>query len=164
MIMSIDQSLSCSGITIWDNEGKCIYFTCVKTKSGVPAILRIREITQALANMCSTYSIECIVAESLPFGINSTSVRPLAGLHMCIQNLAQDLAIAFTESNVTAVKRFATGKGTAKKSDMIDAFANDNKILFEKAAKLYKKTTGLADLADSYWIYKLYRSKNDTGN
>jgi Holliday junction resolvasome RuvABC endonuclease subunit len=155
--MSIDQSLSCSGVIVW-KKGKPIFGECIKTTPKEEVVIRIREIILRISDLATTHNIKTIVVESLPFGLNSTSVRPLAGLHMCIQNMCEDLNIEFTESNVTAVKKFATGKGNAKKEDMVKAFETDHpKLHNEMVLKGYKKTTGLADLADSYWIYKKYK-------
>ena len=157
VVMSIDQSLSCSGVTIWDSD-TMLFFTCIKTPANTEAILRIREIIKDLSQLIKAYGVNIIVVESLPFGLNSTSVRPLAALHMCIQNLCIDADIGFTESHVTKVKKLATGKGNAKKQDMIDALPIEVLDLFITAG--YKKTTGLADLADSYHIYQLYEKEN----
>ena len=156
--MSIDQSLSCSGVTVWDN-GELAYFTAIKTQPKTDTILRIRQIMEELTFLIRQYDVSTVVIESLPFGLNSTSVRPLASLHMCIQNLCIDLNLEFYESHVTKTKKLATGKGSAKKQDMIDALPTDVVKGFKLAG--YKKTTGLADLADSYHIYKLYEKEHN---
>ena len=55
------------------------------------------------------------------------------------------------------VKKFATGKGNAKKVDMYDAFVEDTGIDLGKIKKW-------SDIADSYWISKwfYYTSTSDT--
>ncbi len=159
--MSIDQSLSSSGVIIWDEVGSIEMFTVIKTPPKKEVILRIRAIIVTLKELIQRYNITIVVIESLPFGLNSTSVRPLAALHMCIQNMCMDLDVMFTEAHVTKVKKNATGKGSAKKGDMWEALEIDSPTfvaLIEDAG--YKKTTGRADLADSYWIYKLYKKEN----
>jgi Holliday junction resolvasome RuvABC endonuclease subunit len=48
------------------------------------------------------------------------------------------------------VKKIATGNGNASKDDMIEHLP---KIVREEFAAIgYKKSTGLKDLADAYWI------------
>lgn len=159
--MSIDQSLSCSGIHIWDvGEHKALYV--IKTPANEEVILRIREIVTQLRALIRVYNIRTVVIESLPFGLNSSSVRPLAALYYFIQNLCIDEQVKFRESNVTAVKKFATGSGKAKKGDMIEAFKEQAPEVYALGLeKGYKKTTGLADLADGYFIGKLYLKDKD---
>ena len=55
------------------------------------------------------------------------------------------------------VKKFATGKGNAKKVDMYDAFVEDTGIDLGKIKQW-------SDIADSYWISKwfFYTSTSDT--
>ncbi|MCK5021586.1 MAG: crossover junction endodeoxyribonuclease RuvC [Candidatus Peribacteraceae bacterium] len=159
MILSIDQSLSCSGIMLW-SKGKQEAFWVFKTEPKTEVVLRIRDILADITTLVKTYNIEHIVVESLPFGINSNSVRPLAALYFFIQNLCLDLGITFSEANVTAVKKLATGSGKAKKSDMIAALLEDAPELHAQIlVKGIKKTTGLADLADAYFIGKYYHAK-----
>jgi len=161
MIMSIDQSLSASGVIIWD-KGKVVNFTVIKTPPKEEVIIRIHKIRRELNFIIREYNVTHIVIESLPFGLNSTSVRPLAALWYFIQDLCMRECITFSESHVTRVKKNATGKGNAKKQDMIEAMLLDAPELHANIlAKGYKKTTGLADLADSYWIYKLYEKEID---
>jgi Holliday junction resolvasome RuvABC endonuclease subunit len=153
MLLSIDQSLSCSGMVLWkDTEASEIFV--VKTQTGKEVLIRIKEVIDEVHQICKKHKVKNIVIEALPYGINSTSVRPLAGLYYCIANYCSDNNIGFNEANVSAVKKFATGKGNAKKSDMITSFSTTK--MYERALKLgYKKTTGLADLADAYFIGKL---------
>ena len=163
ILMSIDQSLSCSGIHVWEGtEHKAFYLVKTPTKDEV--ILRIREIMIQLSALIVTHKVSMVVIESLPFGLNSSSVRPLAGLYYCIQNLCIEKGIKFRESNVTAVKKLATGSGKAKKEDMIAALLSDNPTLHQQILdRGIKKTTGLADLADGYFIGKLQLKKEENG-
>lgn len=159
VVMSIDQSLSCSGIHIWEGgEHKDLYV--IKTPPKGEVILRIREIVAQLRVLISKRSVTTVVIESLPYGLNSSSVRPLAALYYMINNMCIDLGVLFRESNVTAVKKFATMSGKANKKDMIQALlikAPD--VYAEASTRGYKQTTGLADIADGYFIGLLYIHK-----
>jgi len=157
MLMSIDQSLSSSGIIVWQKD---IAWLIISSNKDDTIISRIRFITNEIKELIEKYDVTHVVIESLPYGINSTSVRPLAGLYFCIGNLCEDLGIHFDEANVTAVKKYATGSGKAKKADMIEAFKESNPELFKKITNSnVRKTTGLADLADAYWIGAYYGNK-----
>jgi len=161
IIMSIDQSLSASGVIIWD-DGMPIYFEVVKTPPKVEVILRIQAIRLTLTELILRYKVKHVVIESLPFGLNSTSVRPLAALYYFLQDMCLGIGITFGESHVTKVKKLATGSGKAKKKEMIEAVSENASDVYQEFIKAgYKLTTGLADLADSYWIYQLYKKETD---
>jgi Holliday junction resolvasome RuvABC endonuclease subunit len=158
-MMSIDQSLSSSGVMIWDKD-EVVQYKLIKTEPKGEVILRIREIIAHLSELIDTHKITKVIIEGLPFGLNSSSVRPLAALYYFIQNLCKDKGIEFYESNVTAVKKLATGSGKAAKSDMIEAFSVQAHALYIKIVRDgIKKSTGLADLADAYFIGKLQLHK-----
>ena len=158
MLMSIDQSLSCSGIVIWEDTPKAL---TIKTSNSLSTVERIRIITASILELIVKHSVTEVVIESLPYGLNSTSVRPLAGLYYAIQSLGYDHGFAFNEANVTAVKKYATGSGKAKKSDMILAFS-ETPLYQAVIEKGYKKTTGLADIADAFYIGALHKSKENS--
>lgn len=158
-LMSIDQSLSCSGVMIWVN-GVVVQALTIKTPTSLTVIERIADITEELEVIINEYNVTDVVIESLPYGLNSTSVRPLAGLYYCIAKMCRELGVNFDEANVTAVKKFATGSGRAKKPEMIEAAKLADPKLFQKITDSgVKKTTGLADLADSYFIGAYHRAR-----
>ena len=161
--MSIDQSLNSTGIIIWTDEPEWVLIKPTKEhKQDIP-ILKIRNIIQELRLLVISHDITTIVIESLPYGVNSTSVRPLAALYYCIHNLCLDMGIEFHEANVTAVKKFATGSGKADKSQMITAAMLDDSEMFKSIlSKGIKKTTGLGDLSDAYFIGQYFRSSDDS--
>jgi Holliday junction resolvasome RuvABC endonuclease subunit len=141
---------------IWGKGEEPIGYHLLKTPSTQEVIIRIREIIARLSDITTGH--KAVVVESLPYGANSTSVRPLAALYYFIHNMCIDLSVEFHEANVTAVKKFATGKGSAKKTDMIQAFMTAAPTLYADITKAnIRKTTGLADLADAYFIGKYHR-------
>jgi len=153
--MSIDHSLTSTGVIIWH---KAPYLVKLSSNKGDEVIVRIRDIVSQLTGLIAKHGVTETVIESLPYGLNSTSVRPLAALYHCIHNMCIDLGIQFYESHVTSVKKLATGSGKAKKEQMIEAFANADPILYQAVLESgLKKTTGLADIADAYWIGRLMK-------
>ena len=161
-IMSIDQSLSCSGITIWE-DNQMVHSVCVKTPAKIEAIVRIRSIIADIATLVNTYNVKHIVIESLPYGSVSSSVRALAALYHCIQNYCLDNNVGFSEAHVTKVKKNFTGKGNAGKGDMLKVLETNYPRYYEVFSNQgYKKTTGLADLTDSFAIYQLYKQDKET--
>ena len=161
MIMSIDQSLSCSGVTIWDGD-ELMHIECIKTPPKVEVILRIRAIVITLKELVKRYGVTVVVIEQMAYGAQSTSVRMLAGLYYMIENMCMDLGTTFAESHITRTKKLATTKGNAKKDAMMEATEAYYPGHFKRFVDSgVKKTTGLADLCDSLWIYKLYQKDND---
>ena len=67
--------------------------------------------------------------------------------------------MAFQTVTPQIVKKFATGKGNAKKTDMYDAFVEDSGLDLGKIKQW-------SDIADSYWIAKwfYYTSTSDTSS
>lgn len=161
VLISIDQSLSSTGMMVWDKEAnEKIVWLLSKTKTKQELILRIREQVENIKGVAESCGATDIVIESLPFGINSRSVRPLAALYYQIHSMCIDEGINFHEANVTAVKKFATTSGKAKKDEMVAAFLEDAPKLHAKILKDgVKKTTGLQDLADAYFIGKFHLNK-----
>jgi len=60
----------------------------------------------------------------------------------------------FLEVPPKSAKKFATGNGNASKQDMIVNLPPN--VMQRFMEENYKKTTGLADLADSYFIGKYW--------
>lgn len=162
LLMSIDQSLNSTGIIIWKDKPMWFLIKPTKEHKTDEAIHKIRNVIKELKSLVLEHGIDVIVIESLPYGVNSTSVRPLAALYYCIHNLCLDMGIEFHEANVTAVKKFATGSGKADKAQMINAAVVDAGPMFKTILDAgIKKTTGLGDLSDAYFIGQYFRSKND---
>ena len=158
-LLSIDQSLNSTGVVIW-YDGNAAAWSILRPETTAEAILKIRWVVKEIGLLIHQHGVEGIVVESLPFGMNSTSVRPLAALYYFIHNLCVEKGIPFYDANITSVKKYATGSGKAKKQDMITAFEVDNPALFDHIKKAnIKKTTGLADLADAYFIGKYHNAK-----
>lgn len=160
--MSIDQSLNCSGVFVWLEDGSYEHFLIKPKNKGAEPLIKIRDTIMFLKRLVNRFDVQHIVIESLPYGVNSTSVRPLAALYFFIHNMCIDMDITFSEAIVTSIKKFATGKGNAKKDDMVLAFQEQAPELYKKLEDLkIRKTTGMRDLADAYFIGKLFGSSHE---
>lgn len=100
--------------------------------------------------------IERVVFEDLAFGARGDATRNLAGLlFVLIQvlleyNTIYGLNIGLEVVAPTSLKKFATKSGKADKTQMVAALPKD--VLKQFADAKFKKTTGLTDLADAYWL------------
>lgn len=98
-----------------------------------------------------------IAIEGLAFGMKGNATRDLAGLlYVVVTSLRKE---GFFPIIITplSLKKFATGSGKADKSQMIASLPAD--VINKFQEKNYKKTTGLADLADAYWLAKYAQHK-----
>jgi len=151
--IGIDQSLSCSGICIFKND-QIIHFNCIKTtKEHGNLFFRCLSISKQITNLINQYKVNKVNIEGLPFNTRSNVTRDLAALQGVI--ICRILEQFNIECNIFAplsIKKFATGNGKASKQEMVEALPNDfiTKIL----DKGFKKSTGLYDIADAYWIGK----------
>lgn len=154
---SIDQSIACTGWCYFES-GELIDFGCVKTSKETGSL------HERMTNVCSKLVLSApsdwvrieFCREGLGFGgSKSNASRDLAYL---VGGIELIFGIAFKEVPPTTLKKFATGSGRADKQDMIDALPEDVRTRFLEAG--YKKSTGLADLADAYWIGKYFIEKD----
>lgn len=164
LIFAIDQSISCTGWVILLGK-ELVDFGCIKTsKTDGELYDRVDIITTLLDDIAGfppaygfgNISIHC--REGLGFGSsNSNASRDLAYLVGAIEN---KFGTPFKEVPPTSLKKFATGVGKGKdKQPMIDALPVEVRQRFLDAG--YKKTTGLADLADAYWIGRYFLEQEE---
>ena len=162
--IGLDQSYTSTGYCVLNNKlylpTPMIDFGICKTSAIDGDIYhRAIKITNKIIDLCSQYPTATIAIEGLSFGQRGSATRDLAGLqYVIITSLRTQLSINNTIVVApTSVKKFATGSGGSAKSkitkiDMVNAlpaFIRDSFI-----AKGFKKSTGLFDLTDAYWISK----------
>jgi Holliday junction resolvasome RuvABC endonuclease subunit len=149
--MGIDQSYNFAAVVVLQN-GNVIDFEVIKSNKDDTIYNRALDVATRICDVYNKHKPEVVQMEGLAFGTTGNVTRDLAGLLFTIINVMKTL---HPEVNVvlvppTAVKKFATGSGKSKKPEMIAALPEPIKKLFE--SKNFKKTTGLGDLSDAYWI------------
>jgi Holliday junction resolvasome RuvABC endonuclease subunit len=149
--MGIDQSYNFAAVVVLQNSN-VIDFEVIKSNKDDTIYNRALDVATRICDVYSKHKPEVVQMEGLAFGTTGNVTRDLAGLLFTIINV---MKILHPTVNVvlippTAVKKFATGSGKSKKPEMIAALPPHVRELFE--AKGYKKTTGLGDLSDAYWI------------
>ena len=154
-IIGIDQSLSCTGITIVKNvnslEEKKIY-TLIKTKANTDSGDRIYNIIDSITNILKSNEIDYIALEGLNLGaVKGNTARDLAGIYWAIIVLSKRLNIPYMVFSPKGVKKRAL-KGNAKKIECYNELPESEKIAMKRTGAM--KSTGLMDLSDSYWVYK----------
>lgn len=153
--IGIDQSYTSSGYCVIDESGSVIELGTVKTSSKDNGDIYNRSyvVATALAELVEKYNPEYFGIEGLAFSMMGNATRDLAGLQFVIitqfrHNTKYGNNMVIVSPNL--LKKFATGSGKAKKQDMVNALPKDVLMMIEE--KKYKKSTGLYDVADAYFI------------
>ena len=156
VIASIDQSLTKTAICIFDTESLfMIDFKLIKSIAKikgkiVPFEYRMISIGEDMLNFIHKYNVNQVIIEGLAMNRNTVTARPLAGLFYYINIELIKNNIPYFNLPPKTVKKFATGSGNATKDEMIKALPK--KVLQKFMDAGIKKTTGLHDLADAYFI------------
>jgi Holliday junction resolvasome RuvABC endonuclease subunit len=157
LTMGVDQSLTSTGIVLLQdgelkNETFALRITSNKDNNQYE---RVRQICDDFKDLLKQSKPDRLVFEGLAFGAKGNSVRVLAGVQfgMIVEALREGYIVNSNLFIVTpnAVKKFATGVGNSNKEAMFKALPLDVR---ETLLKVAKKTTGLFDLTDAYWIAK----------
>jgi len=156
IVLGIDQSYNASGIVVLESDD-IIHSECFKSNKEFDRFGQAYEVAIHIANVIDTYKPDVIAIEGLAFGMKGNVTRDLGGLQFVIVAHLQEVKKQPVKIIAPlTVKKFATGSGRAKKDEMIKSLPN---YALNKFLELgVKKTTGLADLADAYWIAKTAQS------
>lgn len=163
-ILGIDQSYTSAGYCVLDNDENIITFGTIKTSPDDGDVFkRAREITNQLKKIATDNSVDYVGLEGLAFGGFGNATRDLAGLQFLIVDEFGSDNVTITAP--TAVKKLALGKrkGKTTKHDLFEALPELTQKSFLDFG--LKKTKGLYDVTDSYWIsISTLRSKKTQKN
>ncbi len=150
IVLGIDQSYNSSGIVVLSNEN-IIHSECFKSNKSFDRFGQAYEIAMHISKVLDKYEPDVVSIEGLAFGMKGNVTRDLGGLQFVIISHLQEVKKQPVKIIAPlTVKKFATGNGRAKKNEMIECLPSNVSENF--LALGVKKTTGLADLADAYWI------------
>lgn len=150
--LGIDQSYTSCALCVTDAKGDVVAFSRFKSNAEKDTYARALEVALFISDFVTMHTPSQIKIEGLAFGIRGNATRDLAGLLFTIINVLslKNPTVAVSTVAPTQVKKRATGTGKADKSQMINSLPEAVRSEFEEAR--FKKTTGLSDLADAYWI------------
>lgn len=150
--IGVDQSYTHTGWVVTDVDGSVVAFGVITSDPEEDIYLRAASVAEQINEVIHTHNPGRIHLEGLPFGQIGNATRDLAGLLFVVitQVIADFPAMPYQVIAPTSVKKHATGSGKATKPQMIEALPPEVAWHFIDAG--YKKTTGLADLADAYWL------------
>lgn len=153
-VLGIDQSYTCTGLVVCEDE-ELVHAEVYKTTTEEDTFKRCHTIAHYIGKFAKEYQVDFIMMEGLSFAARGDVTRDLAGLLYTIViklNVVQHYEMEIVPP--TTLKKFGSGYGFAKKAQMIDALPDDIREHFLSLG--VRKTTGLADLADAYWLSQIY--------
>ena len=163
IVMGIDQSLTCTGICIYDTDHREILHTeaihSYKTHEDIyhDVMYRCNNIADRVADISDDFHVDDIMLEGLSYGSSGSATRNLAMLFATICN-ALDLETPATVAPAR-LKKFASNNGRASKKEMLAAIEEHNYELFEQLTNTTIKA-GKYDIADAYWLSQYYTENN----
>ena len=160
-ILGIDQSYNSSGIIVLEDD-IIIHAERFQSDTDRDRFGQAYQIALRIADVVDTFKPNIVAIEGLAFGMKGNVTRDLGGLQFVIVAHLQEVKKQPVQIVAPlTVKKYATGNGRAKKEEMIENLPES--VLNEFTEMGLKKTTGLADLADAYWIAKTAGDNNKEG-
>lgn len=152
--IGIDQSYTSTGYCVVDESGAVVDFGTFKSAKANDVYDRATQVATFVSDKVREHNAVAINLEGLAFGIRGDATRDLAGLLFTIITTLRRNNGAVPHGIIapTSLKKFATGTGKSDKAAMIAAVPQN--VLDQFTEAKYKKTTGLADLCDAYWLAK----------
>jgi crossover junction endodeoxyribonuclease RuvC len=115
--VGIDPSLSGTGLVILDETGDIIEAVSLKAgKEDDP--LRFMKLTERIMKYLNP-ATDKVLIEGFSFGSRGKGVSTMYGIGWCIRIYMQMSSISWQEVAPTALKKFASNKGNAKKEDLV---------------------------------------------
>lgn len=152
-LLAIDQSYTSSGLMVFDGD-EVLHAEVFNTSKDEDIFDRAWNIATHIKTLVTNYSVNHVAIEGLAFGMRGSATRDLAGLQFTIVSVVKQLtSTPVTIVSPKTIKLRATGSGKAKKIEMLDALPEKIKNYLVEDLGI-KKTKGLYDCADSYWIGK----------
>lgn len=154
-ILGFDQSYTSSGYCV-SVDSNVTAFGTFKTNKELEVYKRAIETADFVVKLVQEHNVEEIHFEGLAFGIRGDATRDLAGLLFTIITtvIRQIPDTKYTIIAPTSLKKFATGTGKSDKKAMIENVPPE--VMEQFVTAKFKKTTGLADITDAYWL-SLYK-------
>lgn len=149
--VGVDQSFSCTGVVV-SMDGEMVHheriFCDGKNTTPLDTVFRAQKIADSLLAIVDLYGADRVVLEGLSFGSVTNATRDLAMLQALIIDRMMGRGVSIQVVAPTTLKKFATGKGTAKKDQMFECLPESVKNLFSGVPK----TKGRFDLTDAYFL------------
>lgn len=124
---------------------------------------RFQKLTAWTISCLDNYKIDTVYIEDYAFGAKGR-VFHIAENTGLMKYALYVQGLQFNLISPTTIKKFATGKGNAKKDSMVEFFKTDTGVdIFSKLGVKEGQMTPSSDIVDSYWVckYGYFNEKND---
>ena len=158
MYMGVDQSYTSTGVVILDDDNEIIFTTTIHSNKNKDIYDRAAHVASMIRSVASDHLISEVFLEGLSFGSTGNVTRNLAGLQFLIIDYLKREDIEYTIIAPPTLKKFATGNGRAKKDEMLACAPDPVQSLLIGA---YKKSKGLFDVVDAYWLAQMARQYDE---
>jgi Holliday junction resolvasome RuvABC endonuclease subunit len=150
-IYAMDLSMSCSGVTIFDEDANCVLITSVETKTEKEHQLKLKLIADRLLELRKKYKPDKIIIEQgfVRFNLSTQAIFKVVGL---VQYLFSDIEQIFYQA--TLIKKMVGGKGNLKKDEL-------QEIILKQYPELVFKNF---DESDSYAVGMTYFELDSKGD
>lgn len=149
-ILAIDQSYTSSGIVVLNGDD-VVFAERFVSDTSIDKFERAWNIADRVILIAKEYNVKTVGLEGLAFAKTGDATRDLAGLqYVIVTKLRFVEGYDVTVISPNTVKKVATGKGNAKKEVLLEHLPKEALKKFQELG--VKKTTGLLDLTDAYWI------------
>ena len=145
--MGIDQSFTSTAVYI---DGTSPIVTVIKSNKSDDVYTRAQYIANQVVTIAQTHKPTTINIEGLAFGSVGNATRDLAGLQMLIICALRTAGFDPKVIPPNTLKKASTQDGRASKEKMHECLPDNIKL----SLSTYKKSSGLYDLVDAYWLSK----------
>jgi crossover junction endodeoxyribonuclease RuvC len=149
-VLGIDQSLSSTGFVVLE-DSNLLYVERFGTQKEDGQYSRIYDVCVRCSEIANKFKVDFAALEGISFSSLGNATRDLAGLHYAIYielHFKHKYGVYVVAPN--RLKKFATGKGNCAKEFMYEHLP---KVIKEEFVNRdYKKSKGLYDVTDAYWI------------
>ncbi len=158
--LGIDQSLTCTGVCVLDQDLNILKAATISSPNSMDEFDRASYIAAVILTYIQSFNPTHVILEGLAFGSSGDATRKLAGLQFVIVTQIRsycDIPISIVAP--TTLKKFATGSGKSKKPVMLEHVPSEAKQILTSH---FKKTKGLYDVVDAYFLASYGKSKLNT--
>jgi len=148
--IGIDLSMTSTGVVVLDNNKVVEEFFIIKTSPKTNIYKRSLQVADKINQVILKYPNYDVYLEAPAFLGKGSRVYQLFGFHYFIATLIYRHKNNSYQIAPSSLKKRTTGNGRANKEDMLDALPEDIKKLFADSG--FKKSTGLYDLTDAYFL------------
>lgn len=156
--LGIDQSYTKCALVFLCEDGTIKEYVLLNADDNIDRYDQAADLAWSIKEHCQSHKPDHICIEGLSFASTGNVTRDLAGLLFTIMITLRSMTSNIKVVPAKTLKKFAV-HGNAKKEEMFENLPLHIKETLVKSG--YKKTTGIFDLTDAYYLAR-YGLENET--